>query len=380
MKNSTDTEREQQILQEKLTRRIESGRISAEPYLKQIEQTGKLINDFILPLGQNKLISFLPDKENHSKIEMHLSNGHEKIFGIHKHAVVQVADKLDVNSTYIKDLISVKEPWRIDLAAHVLEQHSINTPRKRVLVREVGGEVRGFLSDQFRRLDSNLIFGAFLSASSNTGAIVCSAYADATRYWIEVLFPQTFSVPTNKNGIITLAYGMRIGTSDFGDGALELRAFMIQVVCFNGMVRDSIIRAVHLGQQIPDNIRLSDKTYLLDSKTQASFVTDAVKQLMNKDSIMQQAVQIQQASDIVVDLDKEFKQLQKINRSGLSKTEVESLKKIITNNRTEDGVQGENTLWKLAQGVGAVARDTEDNRRKRELEQISGELFDRLKK
>ena len=92
---------------------------------------------------------------------------------------------------------------------------------------------------------------------------------------------------------------------------------------------------------------------------------------------MQIAGNIQKAANIQVDLDKEFKQLPKL---GMNKMEIEEAKEIITNNRQEDGMQGENTLWKLAQGLGAVARNKKDETRKREIEAISGKLLEKAAK
>jgi hypothetical protein len=278
-------------------------------------------------------------------------------------------------------LVNSRQQWQTELAAYNLNQHATNGPRSRVLVREVGGEIRGILTDQYRRLNSPLIYESFIHAVLAAGAKIYSAFADDTRSWIEVLLPTTFDIPTEKNGIVTIAYGMRISSSDFGDGALELRSFILQVVCLNGMTRSSVLREVHLGRKIPDEIELSEHTYLLDTKTQASLVSDAVKQLMSRDNIMKTSVNIQEASAIVVDLDVEFKQLQKLHGvgKGLSKVEIDGVKKVITNNKVEDGVQGENTLWKLAQGVGAMAHDT-TARRQRELAEISGDLLKRIEK
>jgi hypothetical protein len=46
-------------------------------------------------------------------------------------------------------------------------------------------------------------------------------------------------------------------------------------------------------------------------------------------------------------------------------------------NNPEDGTQGGSTLWKLTQAITAHARDLDD-RRSRELHEISGQLMNRV--
>ena len=60
------------------------------------------------------------------------------------------------------------------------------------------------------------------------------------------------------------------------------------------------------------------------------------------------------------------------------------MKFIVTENKLmsgnpEDGLTGGSTLWKLAQGISAVANDLEDKTRTRDLQDIAGTLFIRNK-
>ena len=93
--------------------------------------------------------------------------------------------------------------------------------------------------------------------------------------------PETIAIPTAKNGIVEMAFGARLSTSDYGDGALELRAFLMQGVCLNGMCRNSVMRQVHLGARLPENMGISQHTYELDTKTQASAIRDLTKSIFS---------------------------------------------------------------------------------------------------
>ena len=91
---------------------------------------------------------------------------------------------------------------------------------------------------------------------------------------------------------------------------------------------------------------------------------------------MQKAYEIQGASEIDVDLDRE---LNALTRNGnLLKQESAAVQKILMNNNPDDGVQGAATLWKLTQAITAHARELSPER-SRELHEISGSLMNRVK-
>ena len=95
-----------------------------------------------------------------------------------------------------------------------------------------------------------------------------------------------------------------------------------------------------------------------------------------KDTIMQKAIEIQGASEIDVDFDKELKNL--VQKGALLKNEGREVEKLLMNNNPDDGVTGGATLWKLTQGITAFAREQQPERC-RELHEISGQLMNRVK-
>ncbi len=356
------------VLRKKLDQRIASGQTQNKGVLDKIEKEGKMLDDIIAPLGTDGVVSF----KGNGKTNLILRNGEEEtVFDLHPNAVVQAGERLGVPPTYLRDLAFGKEHWQKDLAARILNDHTEHTNRQRVLLRAVGNQVRGVLSDQYRRLSTPDISASFLTAVREAGVRVMDAWADDTRMAIEVVQPSILPVPTEKNGTVYMALGARLSSSDFGDGALDLRAFWLQAICLNGAVAESLMRQVHLGGRIPDDVRLSERTFRLDTKTQASAVRDIVTQVFSKSEMIKRARMIQGASATVVDMDTEIKRLPKL---GMGKGEVEAVRKVLVASKPEDGVAGEGTLWKLSQAIGAVSRDAEA-RRKRELDEIAGALL-----
>ena len=296
-------------------------------------------------------------------------------FSLHDNAIGQLAERMGIPQRYLRGLAS-GEPWAIALAAHLLNQHSDWTQRSRVLVRTVGQQVRGVLSDSYRRLNSVEILTAFVQEAAGQGAVISDAYMNDTKVWAETILPTPIEIPTVKNGIVTIFAGARFSTSDYGDGAVDMRAFLLNGACLNGMVRESVMKQVHLGSKLPDNLQLSNKTYELDTKTTVSAVKDLTKGLFSKDNLMQKAIEIQVASEIDVDFDHELKRL--TSSGGLLKQESKEVEKILMRNDPEDGVQGGATLWKLTQAITAHARELTPER-SRELHELSGQLMNRVK-
>lgn len=364
-----------EVVMNKVHRMIDGKAVGVQATMERLINEGKIAQDYIAPLGVNlkardhaPVITF----SGESGLRMNMPDGQ---FTMHDNAVRQIADRMGIPQRYLCAL-ATGEPWAIMLAAYVLNQHSDWTQRSRVLVRTVGSQVRGILSDSYRRLNSVEILTAFVQEASGQGAVISDAYMNDTKVWAETILPQPITVPTAKNGDVIIFAGARFSTSDYGDGAVDMRAFLLNGACLNGMVRESVMKQVHLGSKLPDNLQLSQQTYELDTRTTVSAVRDLTKGLFSKDNLMRKALEIQGASEIEVDFDHELRRL--TSGGSLLKSEKSEVEKILMRNNPEDGVQGGATLWKLTQAITAHARDLSPER-SRELHELSGSLLARVK-
>lgn len=364
------------MIKDRLHNRIGRGAKNAQTAVQRLIEEGRVSKDYIAPLGITRqgldpAISFYGNGSL-------LMNLEDNLFTMHNHAVGHVAEKLKLPTRYLKDLANGKDQWQRSLAARILNDHTNWTPRERVLVRAVGGEVRGVLSDSYKRMNSQQIFQTFIEEGLKAGAELADGLMNDTKMFVEMLLPNPIVIPTAKNGDVVIAFGIRLSNSDYGDGALEMRSFMMQGICLNGWVKESVMREIHLGQRLPDNLSLSERTYRLDTNTQKSAIRDITGRLLSRDAIERNAVEIQDASEISVDPTKELKSL-----SGrLLKNEVEEVTQRLIDSRQDDGITGESTLWKLVNGVTATARDKaeSDPTRAREMQEVAGFLMKRVSK
>lgn len=364
-----------EVVMNKVQRMIDGKAVGVRATMERLVNEGKIAQDYIAPIGVNLKIN------DHSPVITFSANGSLRMdmpdgqFTLHDNAIGQLADRMGIPQRYLRGLAS-GEPWAKQLAATLLNEHSGWTQRSRVLVRTVGKQVRGVLSDSYRRLNSVEILTAFVQEAADQGAVISDAYMNDTKIWAETILPTPLTVPTAKNGDVVIFAGARFSTSDYGDGAVDMRAFLLNGACLNGMVRESVMKQVHLGSKLPDNLQLSQQTYELDTKTTVSAVRDLTKGLFSKDNLMKKAIEIQGASEMDVDFEHELKRLTR--DGGLLKQEGKEVEKILMRNDPEDGVQGGATLWKLTQAITAHARELSPER-SRELHELSGQLLNRVK-
>lgn len=365
-----------EVVMNKVQKMIDGKAVGVQATMERLVNEGKIAQDYIAPIGVNlKLNDHSPvitfDGEGNS-LSMSMPDGE---FTLHDNAIGQLADRMAIPQRYLRTLAG-GEAWARQLAATVLNEHSGWTQRSRVLVRTVGQQVRGVLSDSYRRLNSVEILTAFVQEAAGQGAVISDAYMNDTKVWAETILPQPLVIPTAKNGDVIIFAGARFSTSDYGDGAVDMRAFLLNGACLNGMVRESVMKQVHLGSKLPDNLAISQRTYELDTQTTVSAVRDLTKGLFSREAIERKAYEIQGASEIDVDFENE---ITKLTKSGaLLKQEGKEVEKLLMKNGPEDGVQGGATLWKLTQAITAHARELSPER-SRELHEISGALMNRVK-
>jgi hypothetical protein len=378
-----------EVVTARIEQKLKKGYNNAVEATTRLQEEGKIHKDFVFSTGAvrkgiDSVINFYPEASGKIGSTFIFPKNNPdpdfrgpKEFNIHKHAIGQIADKLGIPRTYLTNLIFGEE-WQRTLAYNIMNTHNGWTARDKVLVRAVGSEVRGFLSDQYRRLDSRKIFGTHIDEVYNQGGQLSEGWMDDTRIMVETMFPEPIELETEKNGMIYLAFGTKLSTSDYGDGLLELRSFILQGICLNGMVRESVVKERHLGARLSLDMGLSDETYDLDSRTIASAVRDLTRNLYGHEVIKNRMLEVRKATDLTIDPSKELKNMVALQK--LLKGEAESIGQILMSNRPEDGLQGDATLWKLTQGITAFANKEEvSERRRMELQEIAGDLFNRVK-
>ena len=142
-------------------------------------------------LARGAELGFAPDPEaNAVLIEYSDAQAGAIRQRLHRHSVQQMAQTTDLPLKFIDSLQQTPEPWARELLAHNLKTVFANRfAKSRYLLRSVSGEVRGFLSDRYRRLDSRPIIEAFASAVQQKGALPYDGYVTDTKVALQAIMP-----------------------------------------------------------------------------------------------------------------------------------------------------------------------------------------------
>lgn len=288
---------------------------------------------------------------------------------MHKHALTQVCDRAGIPQTYLNRLL--ERPYGRELLIENLSTIYGKEDNQRFLVRSVKEEVRGVLSDSFRRMDSVPIIKAFAETCGEVGAVPIEGVGGDLRWAVKAILPMVFQ-PSQKAGMEELvAFGAQLANSDFGRGALSLRIYMLRIVCTNYATLDEALRQVHLGKRLDDTIEYSDKTYQLDTKTMVSQVKDIIKGVLGPKKINETVALIGKALDDRLDPKQAWQELPKL---GMLKGEVDKVQEIFLNGGVEELPIG-NSPARLANAISWFAKSAETPERRLELEQVAGEIM-----
>lgn len=289
--------------------------------------------------------------------------------GIHRHALAQFAQRAGVPGQYLAELAEGADGWQRELGAEILNRHyQRGEEHTRYLVRAVKGEVRGFLSDHYRRLDSRPLAEALADEAAKIGAVPVEGTASDTRVAMKVLLPQIFEPVSGE----VVAFGLEWGNSDFGAAKHSIRAFMLRVWCLNGATMENSLAQVHLGRGLTDDIELSRRTYELDTRASISALRDVVQGTLAPKKVEALCAGIQRAHDNEV----EWKDVKTGLAKKLLKSELEEARKAFESEDVYNLPAG-HTMWRASNAISWIAGQKDvDPDRKLELQRLAGELVD----
>ena len=360
---------ERTIIRNKLNSELTKRSVDIGEAIQKMEKSGQMLDDFLVP---SKNLYFFEDQDDHK-----LRVGFDKETAtMHRNAITQLAGRFGLNAKDLQREANGKD-WEREVFKNRLNEYAGHVPSKNVLVRRVNGEAKAVLSDKYRRMNTAAIFLSFLSAAMETGSVLVDASHGELRDFLEVIHPEIIEIPTEKNGTIYTAFGAQIRNSDFGHSPLDLNIYQMNVVCLNGMVAKRMVNDIHLGSRIEGagQISFAEDTISADTKSKALKVRDIMQTVYSKENITRERQRIVDATEIEIDFVQEIKQLPKM---GVLQGEVDLLNKTLMEANPEDGIQGKNTLWKMAQGLTAVANKVESSDRKRDLQDIAATMMQKV--
>lgn len=288
----------------------------------------------------------------------------------HRHGLNQATERAGIpHSTRFIDTMLSRGEWGIELLAHNLETIYKHGNGNRYLLREEDGRIKGFLSDRFRRLDSRPLLDAFCGACSELGILPFDGYALETKFRLRAVLPQIFEPVPNEPQL----FGLEWGNSDFGDGVHAVKIWNMRVWCTNTATLDDVLRQVHLGGRLSDNIEYSRRTLELDTEANASALKDVVRHALSPATVSSYNEAIRLAHEQKIDA----KEAARLLKAHLNKGEVEAATEAFNSPDIVNLPPGQ-TRYRLVNAVSWIAQSEELSPvRKLELQEVAGKLLSR---
>lgn len=359
---SEQANRYKEVLQRDIDRRLQS----AVDVIETVQ--GQVVNDAVV---RGSALEFAAAESNQFGISMQLpalpNTSEGSVKALHSNAMQQIADRTGVPKRFVDSLAS-QGSWGASLLAHNFNKILHHGNGTKFLVRSVGDQARAFLSDRYRRLDSRPLIEAFASESQKLGLIPYEGYALDTTIRIRGIIPTIFEPYPGE----FMAFGLQWKNSDFGVGGHELGYYAIRPACLNGMTRESVLRQVHLGARLSEDISFSQETYSLDTAANVSALRDIVRHALSPASIDAQidTIRVAHEKNITPKDAKEFL------AKRLTKGDGAEVIEAFTSPDIEMMPAGQ-TAWRLSNALSWVAnikRESGETEKALELQTVAGEL------
>lgn len=315
----------------------------------------------------DEMLDAAQERQEASRLRIVLPDGNS--YRLHENAVGQISDKASLPLRFANHLLS-KGPWGAELLAENFRRLYRNGNGSRYLIRTVGGETRGFLTDSYKRLDSSRLVDAFTAVCHEMNAYPVQGFALDTRIGIRAILPVVFEPVPGE----CLVFGINWQSSDFGRGANSISLFLMRLWCLNGATLDEVMRQVHFGRKLDDNIEFSAATIELDTLANISKMKDVVRSAFSEKNIETTLGAIKKANEENIDPKTALQMLkQKLNGS-----EVEMAIEAYNSPDIVNLPQG-NTVYRLSNAVSWISQAARiTTERRMELDRFAGELLGRV--
>lgn len=262
--------------------------------------------DYIVPTERLEMTlksELLPEPKSEWKTEpvLTFTNGEEKSFALNSWSGSQLATYTNIPKPYY-DRISVEnsallcENVNHGLRMQAAESSRNGKPENRML-RTYKGNIRGFVSSSYRRLDCYDLLSTVLPVVKDNGFELISSELTDRRMYLQLTTPRITSMV--KVGDV-VQYGLTISSSDVGSGSVRVEPLVYRLRCTNGMILSSAIKKMHIGRDLAgDDIQelLSEETLNITDQAFWKQVRDVVVATMDQKYFDNQVGKLRLAAD-----------------------------------------------------------------------------------
>jgi hypothetical protein len=338
-------------------------------FADEIERVEKAKDDYLVPGGQMKM----PDPEH---LDFEVKDG-LRLMGITANGHQQLAAKLGVPIDYYRE--TAKVPGLREYNVNAWLQNAAGEKR---LVRTLDGNVRAILSANFKPMDNYMLLDALMPAlkGMSPADMLMRTYAlSADNLYMQIVFPGSkVEIQPGKHEFlkepIAIMAGITIRNSETGHAALDIRKSVWNLVCWNGLIRESVLSMYHLGRELSgdENGNIWTKeTLQKEAELIRLRARDIIRDAMAPESMKGFVERAEAAIDdrIVKPMDEVIVNVTK--RFLLTKDEGQKVMENILL-----GGKGNMNRWGVANALNALAHDLEDIDRQYDTERWASDIID----
>lgn len=303
-------------------------------------------------------------------------------YTVNRHALGQIADVSGITRLYLSRLYDAEETWKKELLDHNLntlmeksEFSGKNGKPKRFLIRIVGDQIRGFLSQHYnRKLTTVPTLRTFVETCREYHAGPVDICRTDIRFMIKYMLPMVFEPVDGE----LVAFGASYTNSDFGAGRLQIGGVVMRIGSGHqtlSVLTDKYSRT-HLGPIIQESdIELSQETDDKELAAAQSAIRDIVTHMLSQQSIEDNIKAIQLAHEKEIP----WYQLKNKLKDLLSQQEVNYLEFMLNGTAPTLDLppikQDTATAWWAANAVSSFAEKELDPDRRADLQNMAGQLI-----
>lgn len=329
---------------------------------KEIQRQQDSKKDFMVP---TKNIQVYPNPSK-TDIELAFGVGNMSHFmgGLTNNGHNQLGSFCGILAKYY-DLMQASSPAL--LATNI--QHWLNTSSDRRMIRTLDGNVRGILSDSYRRLDNFDLAQSVLPMLYDAQASVESCEITENKLYIKAI---THKVQAEVKVGDVVSAGIIVSNSETGHGSLSVKPLIYRLVCKNGAIADKYaMKKYHAGRVTElEQIQFSNETLNAEDKAFWLKVRDLVKHSLSEVTFKEIVAKMTESTSRKIEDPTRAIELATKKYSFTEGEKGDILKHLIAGSDLSS--------WGLGNAVTRMAQDVESYDRSTELEGIGFQIMENV--
>jgi hypothetical protein len=279
-------------------------------------------------------------------------------FGVTEWAHAQLGEKCGIPMPYYRKMM---DAGRYDLLAENINAWIIEKEKR--LLRILDGKVRAILSDRYRRMDNYDLLYAALDRFEKHGVEVHRCDLTERHMYVKVVKLHEMREIKENDRVVP---GVILSNSEVGEGGLKIEPFMLRLVCMNGMIGESVIRRIHLGDRLGEGEYFSEETQRLEDEALWAKVRDIIDATFDPVIFQEWVDRVKQGTEVKVP-----SPTRAVNNVAARYNISEDRKNNLLDYFT---TQEDTTQWGLANAVTRLAQEYEHPEDQVDLEKAGYEL------